>query len=238
MHKKINALLLATVACAWGCATETKEASPAGEDQATAMASLSEEEKTLFALGAMLGKNAVQPLRLSEAELEVLQKGIASTARGGEPEFSLEDYAPKFDALMKERAAAGAAEQKEKSKGFLADAAGEEGAEKTASGLVFRTLTPGSGASPEATDVVRVHYHGTLTDGTVFDSSRERGEPAVFPLDRVIPCWTEGVQKMKVGETARLVCPAEIAYGDRGQPGIPAGATLVFEVELLGIEGQ
>jgi FKBP-type peptidyl-prolyl cis-trans isomerase FkpA len=202
------------------------------------MAALSEDEKTLYALGAMLGKNAVQPLRLSEAELEVLQKGIASTAQGGEPEFSLEEYAPKFEALMQNRAAEGAAAEKERSKSFLAGAAAEEGALQTGSGLVYRTLEPGKGASPSATDVVRVHYHGTLTDGTVFDSSRERGEPAVFPLNRVIPCWTEGVQKMKVGETARLVCPSDIAYGDRGQPGIPPGATLIFEVELLGIEEQ
>ena len=85
---------------------------------------------------------------------------------------------------------------------------------------------------------MKVHYHGTLTDGTVFDSSRERGEPVEFPLNQVIPCWTEGVQKMKVGETARLVCPSDIAYGDAGRPGIPPGATLVFEVELLGIQGK
>jgi FKBP-type peptidyl-prolyl cis-trans isomerase FkpA len=139
---------------------------------------------------------------------------------------------------MQQRTAAGAAEEKAKSQGFLDDAASEEGAVRTASGLVFRSLQPGQGENPKATDVVRVHYHGTLTDGTVFDSSRERGEPAVFPLNQVIPCWTEGLQKMKVGETARLVCPSDIAYGDGGRPGIPGGATLVFEVELLGIQGS
>ena len=97
----------------------------------------------------------------------------------------------------------------------------------------------GSGPSPKATDTVKVHYRGTLVNGTVFDSSYERNEPAEFPLNQVIRCWTEGVQKMKVGGKARLVCPANIAYGERGSPPqIPGGATLVFEIELLGIRGS
>ncbi len=236
MRQTIYALLLATIAFAWGC--DKKDAAPAEGEATTGTESLSEDEKTIYALGAMLGQRAVQPLRLSEAELEVLQNGIASTARGGEPEFSVEEYGPKFEALMQARAAVGAAEEKEKSRAFLSGAEGEEGAVKTESGLVYRTLKPGEGASPAATDVVKVHYHGTLTDGTVFDSSRDRGEPVEFPLNQVIPCWTEGVQKMKVGETARLVCPSDIAYGDGGRPGIPPGATLVFEVELIGIQGR
>ncbi|MGA2715679.1 MAG: FKBP-type peptidyl-prolyl cis-trans isomerase [Bryobacteraceae bacterium] len=121
---------------------------------------------------------------------------------------------------------------------FLDKAAAEPGAVKTASGLVYRETEPGTGASPKATDTVKVHYRGTLTDGTEFDSSYKRNEPAEFPLNRVIPCWTEGVQKMKVGGKARLVCPASIAYGDAGSPPvIPGGATLVFEIELLGING-
>lgn len=119
---------------------------------------------------------------------------------------------------------------------FLEDAAREAGAVKTPSGLVFRTLTPGQGEGPSATDSVRVHYVGTLVDGSEFDSSVRRGQPAEFRLDQVIPCWTEGVQRMKVGEKARLVCPAEIAYGAQGRPPVIAGgATLVFEVELLGV---
>lgn len=105
------------------------------------------------------------------------------------------------------------------------------------SGLVITEVTAGSGPSPSATDRVRVHYHGTFPDGKVFDSSVERGQPAVFPLNRVIPCWTEGLQRMQVGGKANLVCPAAIAYGPRGAPPrIPANATLHFEVELLGIE--
>jgi FKBP-type peptidyl-prolyl cis-trans isomerase FkpA len=108
------------------------------------------------------------------------------------------------------------------------------------SGLVYKSLKDGSGASPVATDVVKVHYRGTLQDGTEFDSSHKRGQPAEFPLNRVIKCWTEGVQKMKVGGKAQLTCPPGIAYGERGTPGgpIPPNATLNFEVELLGIAGK
>lgn len=121
-------------------------------------------------------------------------------------------------------------------KAYLEKAAAEPGAQKTASGLVYRDVTAGSGASPKATDTVKVHYRGTLINGKEFDSSYARNEPAEFPLNRVIPCWTEGVQKMKVGGKARLVCPSSIAYGEGGAPpDIPGGATLVFEIELLGI---
>ena len=107
----------------------------------------------------------------------------------------------------------------------------------TASGLVYQSLKDGSGAQPTATDTVKVHYRGTLPDGKEFDSSIKRGQPAEFPLNRVIPCWTEGVQKMKVGGKAKLTCPPAIAYGERGTPGgpIPPNATLHFEVELLDI---
>jgi len=112
----------------------------------------------------------------------------------------------------------------------------EAAEEKTPSGLIYRSLKDGTGASPAATDTVRVHYRGTLTNGTEFDSSYSRGQPAEFPLNRVIKCWTEGVQKMKVGGKAKLICPPEIAYGNRAMGGtIPANSTLVFEIELLDI---
>ncbi len=117
-----------------------------------------------------------------------------------------------------------------------AAAAKEPGATVTASGLVYRSLTEGTGASPAATDTVKVHYRGTLPDGKEFDSSYKRGEAASFPLNRVIPCWTEGVQRMKVGGKARLTCPSAIAYGERGAGSvIPPHATLHFEVELVDI---
>ena len=118
----------------------------------------------------------------------------------------------------------------------LARAAKEEGAVVTASGLVYRQLQEGKGESPRATDMVRVHYRGTFPDGKEFDSSYKRGQPADFPLNGVIPCWTEGVPMIKTGGKARLICPSDIAYGDEGRPPtIPGGATLIFEVELLEI---
>jgi FKBP-type peptidyl-prolyl cis-trans isomerase FkpA len=118
-----------------------------------------------------------------------------------------------------------------------AKSAKEPGAVVTDSGLVFRSLKDGSGPSPKATDVVKVHYRGTFPDGKEFDSSYSRNAPTEFPLDRVIKCWTEGVQRMKVGGKAKLTCPAAIAYGARGTPGgpIPPNATLLFEVELLAV---
>ncbi len=105
----------------------------------------------------------------------------------------------------------------------------------TASGIGITMLKEGSGATPMASETVKVHYRGTLTNGQEFDSSYRRNEPAIFPLNRVIPCWTEGVQKIKVGGKAKLVCPPNLAYGSRGVPGIPPNSTLIFEVELLGI---
>jgi len=119
----------------------------------------------------------------------------------------------------------------------LKSAAAEPGAKVTSSGLVFRSLKEGAGPSPTAADTVRVHYRGTFPDGKEFDSSHKRNQPATFPLGRVIPCWTEGLQLMKVGGRARLTCPASIAYGERGAGGgaIPPNAVLHFEVELLGI---
>ena len=118
----------------------------------------------------------------------------------------------------------------------LAKAAAEPGVKKTASGALVTTIKEAKGPSPKASDTVKVHYTGTLTDGTVFDSSVQRGQPATFPLGNVIKCWTEGVQEIKVGGKSKLVCPANIAYGDRGSPpAIKPGATLIFEVELLEI---
>ncbi len=109
------------------------------------------------------------------------------------------------------------------------------GSVKTETGILYRELTAGTGPSPKASDSVKVHYRGTLRDGKEFDSSYKRNEPAQFPLTGVIKCWTEGVQKMKVGGKSMLICPADMAYGDRGRPSIPGGAALTFEIELLEI---
>ena len=113
--------------------------------------------------------------------------------------------------------------------------AAEPREEKTASGIGITTLKEGTGANPKVSDTVKVHYRGTLENGQEFDSSYKRGQPATFPLTRVIPCWTEGVQKIKVGGKAKLVCPPNLAYGNQNVPGIPPGSTLIFEVELLDI---
>ena len=225
------ALLLAALAVTGAC--KKQEAKPAA-----AAGPASEDEKTLYALGAMMGQRFVGPMRPSERELDMLVLGLRATARGGKPDFAIESYAPKFDELARSRAAVGATEAKKAAEPFRDAAAKEAGALRYPSGMIYKTLKPGTGASPKPTDVVRVHYHGTFIDGKVFDSSVQRGQPAEFPLNQVIPCWTEGVGHMKVGEKAKLVCPSEVAYGDQGRPGIPPGATLVFEIELLGIKGQ
>ena len=223
------ALLLLSAA---GCAK--KEPAPAAS--ASPAATMTEEQKTLYAAGLILGRN-LEPMALTPAEVEIVGKGFGDAATGKTPQVELQTYGPKVQELLQARQAARAGGEKTKGQDFAAKAAGEAGAEKMASGLVYRSLTAGAGASPKATDTVKVHYRGTLTDGKEFDSSYKRGEPVEFPLNGVIACWTEGVQKMKVGGKARLVCPSSIAYGDQGRPPmIPGGATLVFEVELLEIK--
>ncbi len=142
----------------------------------------------------------------------------------------MQTYIPRLRELQGTRIATAA-------KTVLDKAAAAPGAKRLESGLIITTVNEGTGPAPKATDTVKVHYHGTLPNGKVFDSSVDRGEPATFPLNGVIPCWTEGVQQMKVGGKSKLVCPADIAYGDRGAPpDIGPGATLIFDVELLGIE--
>ena len=194
-----------------------------------------DDEKTLYALGLALARN-VGSFNLSEAELALVQAGFSDGVLKRKPQVDIETFGPKIQALAQARASAGAEAEKKASAGFLEKAAAEKGAVKLPSGVIYSEIKPGTGDSPKATDTVKVHYQGTLTDGTVFDSSIKRGEPATFPLNGVIKCWTEGLQKMKVGGKSRLVCPSDIAYGDRGSPPtIKPGATLVFEVELLEI---
>jgi FKBP-type peptidyl-prolyl cis-trans isomerase FkpA len=192
----------------------------------------SEEQKTAYALGHTLGEN-LKPLELSEAELVALKQGLVDAAAGTQPLVDLKQYEPKVEELASKRAAKLAADAKVRDADFLAKMAAHEGAQKSDTGLIYIQREEGKGESPNPDAVVRVDYHGTLTDGTVFDSSVRRGKSATFPLNRVIPCWREGVAKMKVGGRATLVCPPEIAYGERGAPPtIPPGATLVFDVTL------
>jgi FKBP-type peptidyl-prolyl cis-trans isomerase FkpA len=190
-----------------------------------------EDEKTLYALGLSIGRS-IKVFDLSPAEIEIVKKGMTDSLTGAKPAVELETYGPKLQGLAKARG-------ERVGQKFLEEAAKEKGAVKLPSGIIYKELKAGTGPSPKATDTVKVNYRGTLTTGVEFDSSYKRGEPAEFPLNGVIPCWTEGVQKMKVGGKSQLVCPAKLAYGEQGSPPtIPPNSTLVFEVELLGIGGQ
>ena len=197
-----------------------------------------EEEKVLYALGLAIAQNSLEPFKgqFSDAEMAVVMQGFADAVKGGEPIVSLQEFGPKINPMLQERMQKVQAQAAAEGEVFREKAAQEEGAVQTASGLIFKELTAGTGASPRATDRVKVHYHGSLIDGTVFDSSVERGEPVTFALDQVIKGWTEGLQMMKVGGKAKLTISPELAYGPGGRSGIPANATLIFEVELLGIE--
>lgn len=215
-----------------GCQKDAGANPPAA---ASAVEPKTDDEKTLYAMGIVMGRN-LTPLGLSEADLEMLKLGMADEALGKEKKVKLEEFGPKIQAFAQARAGAIAAKEKQASEAFLATAASAKGAQKKPSGLIYTEVLAGTGASPTATDTVKVHYTGKLVDGTVFDSSVQRGQPAEFRVGGVIPCWQEGVQLMKKGGKAQLVCPSDIAYGDAGSPPqIKPGATLVFDVELLDI---
>lgn len=194
-----------------------------------------DDEKTIYALGLSIAKSLKQ-FDLTPAEVEVCKRALTDAANN-KAALDINEWGPKIQGLATTRMARVSEREKAGAQIFLDKCAAEPGAEKTASGLVFRDLTPGTGPSPKDTDTVKVHYRGTLVDGTEFDSSYKRNEPAEFPLNQVVKCWTEGVQKMKTGGKARLVCPSDLAYGDRGSPPtIPGGATLIFEIELLEVK--
>ncbi len=207
----------------------------AGAAPASAQELKTDNDKALYAIGVALA-DRLAPFALSAAELELVKAGLADAVLGRERKADPREQMSAIQQLRTARAATVAVAEKKSGDAYLAKAAAASGARKTESGLVMTTLKPGTGPSPKATDKVKVHYHGTLVDGSVFDSSVQRGQPATFPLNGVIKCWTEGVQLMKVGGKSRLVCPAELAYGERGAPPrIKPGATLIFEVELLEI---
>lgn len=193
-----------------------------------------DDQKTLYALGLLLGGN-IKSFALTPEELNIVKAGITDAATNAKPQVDLETYGPKVNELAAKKAAAVADGEKKKGQEFADKVAAEKDAKKLPSGVIVRVITPGSGPNPTPDDTVKVNYEGKLIDGTVFDSSIKRNMPAEFPLKGVVPCWTEALQQMNKGEKAQVVCPSAAAYGDRGAPqgGIPPGATLSFEVELL-----
>lgn len=235
----LAACALALTACNKPATAPATAASPA---PAAGVAGMNDDQKTLYTMGFIAGGNFSQ-FKLTPEEFATFSKGLEAASLGKKAEIELATYQPRIEPFLQAKVAqarvanVGVAQaRKTADAAFVAKAAAEAGAVKLESGAVVQTLTPGTGASPKPTSTVKVHYEGKLTDGFEFDSSIKRGEPVEFPLNGVIPCWTQGVAKMKVGEKARLTCPSDTAYGDQGQGPIPPGATLIFEVELLSIK--
>jgi FKBP-type peptidyl-prolyl cis-trans isomerase len=193
-----------------------------------------DEEKAFYAIGLGQGRQLQGLAPVSDRELDMFIRAIRDSLEGNEPAIDLQEAQPLIRKMVTERQARAAQQEIEAGEAFASEQAKKPGARTLPSGLVYIETAAGDGESPSPTDRVRVHYHGTLRDGTVFDSSVEREQPAEFMLNRVIPCWTEGVAMMKPGGKSTLICPAKIAYGDRGAPpSILPGATLRFEVELI-----
>ncbi len=234
MTTRISAATVALLALL-GAACDKKEPAPAASPAASSSPSAqAEEQNAMYALGAQLGAN-LKPFKLSDAQLEHVAAGLRDAAKDAKLKVDPQAYQMQLQQLFMAKQLEAAQVEKARGKTFADAAAKEPGASVLPSGLVYRTLSPGNGPNPKPSDVVKVHYRGTFVDGKEFDSSHKRGQPVEFPLNGVIRCWSEGVQRMKVGEKAQLVCPSDIAYGDQGRgPQMPGGSTLVFEVELLG----
>lgn len=227
MHPRLAAAAVALVLF-------TPQSARAAEPPAPDAALATDDAKAVYAIGLSLWRN-LTALDLSAEEVALVQRALADAA-AGRPALDPQQYADQVQQFATARATRRAASEKARGDDLLAAAAAEPGAVKTPSGMVYRELAAGSGKSPKASDTVEVHYRGTFGDGSEFDSSYKRGTPAKFGLDRVVKCWTEGLQRMRPGGKAKLVCPSDLAYGDRGRPGIPPGATLVFEIELLTVD--
>lgn len=191
-----------------------------------------EDLKTFYAVGQVISRQ-LAVFDMAPGELAQVKKGMEDGIAGNSPQVDVDAYKTKIQQLALDRRNAQGEKLAARAKEYVEKAAKEKGAVKTASGLIYRSLKEGSGASPAATDKVKVNYRGSLIDGKEFDSSYAAGKPAEFQLNQVIKCWTEGLQMMKPGGKAQLVCPPDIAYGERGSGIIPANATLVFEVELI-----
>ena len=191
-------------------------------------------DSTFYALGILMQGNLSE--QFGKVDVDELAKGIKA-AQDGTATLTPEEANAKIQAFMMKRQEAEGAEARKAGEEFLAENAKRPEVKVTDSGLQYEVLKEGEGASPTATETVEVHYHGTLIDGTVFDSSVERGQTIEFPLNRVIPGWTEGVQLMKEGAKYRFFIPFDLAYGPRGSaPKIPPYAALIFDVELFKVK--
>jgi len=189
----------------------------------------------LYALGALLSRN-LEGFQLSEAEFAAVRAGFTDGFHHRPSTETAQSQVPQIQALQHTRVMAAAQHEEQVGRTYADHMLARAGARKTSSGIVYVPAVEGSGAAPSVSDQVTVHYTGKLIDGTVFDSSVQRGQPATFALTGVIPCWTEALQLMKVGGKAQVVCPSELAYGERGAGAqIKPGATLDFEIELLNI---
>ena len=197
------------------------------------------EPQLLETFGWFVGRRmGLSELGFTAEQTASIIKGIQASASGAESPFKIDEVGPELDKFMQAKQAEYTAKQKTKndalSAKFFDTLKGKPGVVALPSGLNYEIVTPGTGDFPKPTDVVKVHYTGTLVDGTVFDSSVQRGEPVEFPLNGVIPGWTEGVQKIAKGGKIKLYVPFQLAYGEEGRPPtIPPAATLLFEVELL-----
>lgn len=199
------------------------------------------DAQILEEFGWFIGKRVgLGELEFSNEELETLIKGFRSAAAGKDSPYELEKIGPPMDDFMQRKQSAYAAKLKTKNSAvnetYFTKLRENKAVVELPSGLRYEITSVGPGPAPKGTDTVRVHYVGKLIDGTEFDSSIKRGEPAEFPLNQVIPGWTEGIQKMNKGGKIRLHVPPQLGYGDDGRPGIPPSSTLVFDVELLDIK--
>lgn len=197
-----------------------------------------EDEKSFYALGVMMGSRFAN-LEMTSSEIDALNQGVRDSITGAKPQIDPQAYQAKIQNLYKARMELSSNKIKEDGKNAIDKFVKEEGAKMTESGLAYKVVTEGKGKKPTAEDMVEVHYQGTLIDGTVFDSSIERGKTVTFPLNRVIKGWTEGLQLINEGGKIKLMIPSDLAYGNNGAPPkIPGGATLVFDVELVSIKAK
>ncbi len=194
-----------------------------------------EDSKTFYAIGLVVASQ-LKVFNLNPAELESVKQGITDGVTGAPPQVDLKEYNGKIQELARTRREEYGEKLSSLSKDLMAKAAKEKGAVKAKSGFIYIPVKEGKGNEPTLTDKVKVNYRGTFADGKEFDSSYKRGEPTEFPLDKVISCWKEGLQLMKPGGKARLICPPDTAYGEKGNAVIPPNATLLFDIELLDVK--